>query len=176
MWIIQEKSKNSETDIKLYFYYRTPLVAQWMRASASQCRGHGFDPWSRKILHALEQLSPWATSTEARLRSTRGDAAAMRSPGTAGGRRPHSPQSKEDPVQAKIKIDYSLWISPQLYGQGLYQILKKICSSAQNRTGHSFGNNKFWLGQTETGQASTHSQSQWFRGFTGSREYSVFFF
>ena len=70
---------------------------------------------------------------------------------------------------------FTVNITPALW-QGLYQILKKICSSAQNRTGHSFGNNKFWLGQTETGQASTHSQSQWFRGFTGSREYSVFFF
>ena len=32
------------------------LVAQWLR-SACQCRGHGFDPWSRKIPHAMEQLS-----------------------------------------------------------------------------------------------------------------------
>ena len=32
--------------------------------SACQCRGHGFDPWSRKIPHAMEQLSPCATTTE----------------------------------------------------------------------------------------------------------------
>ena len=30
----------------------------------SQCRGHGFDPWSGKIPHAAEQLSPSATTTE----------------------------------------------------------------------------------------------------------------
>ena len=32
--------------------------------SACQCRGHGFEPWSRKIPHAAEQLSPCATTTE----------------------------------------------------------------------------------------------------------------
>ena len=29
-----------------------------------QCRGHRFDPWSRKIPHATEQLSPCATAIE----------------------------------------------------------------------------------------------------------------
>ena len=32
--------------------------------SACQCRGHGFEPWSGKIPHATEQLSPCATTTE----------------------------------------------------------------------------------------------------------------
>ena len=32
--------------------------------SICQCRGHMFDPWSRKIPHAVEQLSPCATTTE----------------------------------------------------------------------------------------------------------------
>ena len=32
--------------------------------SAWQCRGHGFEPWSGKIPHAAEQLSPRATTTE----------------------------------------------------------------------------------------------------------------
>ena len=32
--------------------------------SACQCGGHGFKPWSGKIPHAAEQLSPWATITE----------------------------------------------------------------------------------------------------------------
>ena len=32
--------------------------------SACQCRGHGFEPWSRRIPHAAEQLGPWATITE----------------------------------------------------------------------------------------------------------------
>ena len=35
--------------------------------SACQCRGHGFDPWSGKIPRAAEQLSPCATTTEARV-------------------------------------------------------------------------------------------------------------
>ena len=32
--------------------------------AACQCRGHGFDPWSGKILHAAEQLGPCATTAE----------------------------------------------------------------------------------------------------------------
>ena len=32
--------------------------------SACQCRRRGFNPWSRKIPHALEQLSPCTTATE----------------------------------------------------------------------------------------------------------------
>ena len=32
--------------------------------SACQCRGRGFEPWSGKIPHAAEWLSPWATTTE----------------------------------------------------------------------------------------------------------------
>ena len=32
--------------------------------SACQCRGHGFEPWSGRIPHAVEQLGPWATITE----------------------------------------------------------------------------------------------------------------
>ena len=32
--------------------------------SACQCREHGFEPWSGKIPHAVEQLSPCTTSTE----------------------------------------------------------------------------------------------------------------
>ena len=31
--------------------------------SACQCRGRGFEPWSRKIPHATEQLSPCITTT-----------------------------------------------------------------------------------------------------------------
>ena len=34
------------------------------KESAFQCRGHGFDPWSGKIPHAVEQLSPSTTTTE----------------------------------------------------------------------------------------------------------------
>ena len=32
--------------------------------SACKCRGHGFEPWPRKIPQAAEQLSPCATTTE----------------------------------------------------------------------------------------------------------------
>ena len=39
------------------------LVAQWLRI-ACQGRGHGFEPWSGKIPHAVEQLTPCATTTE----------------------------------------------------------------------------------------------------------------
>ena len=47
------------------------LVAQWMR-SHWQCRRHGFVPWSRKIPHAMGQLSPmhhnsWASALEPRI-------------------------------------------------------------------------------------------------------------
>ena len=39
----------------------------WWRSSwesACQCRGRGHEPWSGRIPHAAEQLSPWATTTE----------------------------------------------------------------------------------------------------------------
>ena len=39
----------------------------WWRSgweSACQCREHGFEPWSGKIPHAVEQLGLWATITE----------------------------------------------------------------------------------------------------------------
>ena len=32
--------------------------------STCQCRGHEFNPWSGKIPHAVEQLSPRATTSE----------------------------------------------------------------------------------------------------------------
>ena len=35
--------------------------------STCQCRGHRFDPWSRKIPDSLGQLGPWATPTETML-------------------------------------------------------------------------------------------------------------
>ena len=43
------------------------LGLPWWRSgweSACQCRGHGFEPWSGKIPHAVEQLSPCTTTTE----------------------------------------------------------------------------------------------------------------
>ena len=43
------------------------LGLPWWRSdweSACQCRAQGFEPWSGKIPHATEQLSPCATTTE----------------------------------------------------------------------------------------------------------------
>ena len=34
------------------------------KESACQCRRHRFDPWSGKIPHVEEPLSPWATTIE----------------------------------------------------------------------------------------------------------------
>ena len=39
------------------------------KESACQCGRHGFDPWSEKIPHATEQLSPCVTTIEAVLQS-----------------------------------------------------------------------------------------------------------
>ena len=65
-----------------YFKYNTPLpsgiyfqfsikksavgLPWWCSGweSACQCRGHGFEPWSGKIPHAVELLGPCATTTE----------------------------------------------------------------------------------------------------------------
>ena len=35
-----------------------------VRESNCQCRRFGFYPWYMKIPHAMEQLSPWATTPE----------------------------------------------------------------------------------------------------------------
>ena len=40
------------------------------KESTCQCRRHGFDPWSRKLPHAVEQLSPYAPTTVARAPSS----------------------------------------------------------------------------------------------------------
>ena len=88
-------------------------LPRWFNSknSACQCRRHGFDPWSRKTPHALEQLSPSATTTEPMLQSpcsaTR-EATGMRSLLTAMKSSPHlpnwrkGPASNEDPAQPKI--------------------------------------------------------------------------
>ena len=39
------------------------------KKSICQCRRYGFDPWSGKIPHGMEQLSPWATTIEPVLKS-----------------------------------------------------------------------------------------------------------
>ena len=44
---------------------RSPGLPWWLSGEEStcQCRRHRFDPWSGKIPHAAEQLSPCATTT-----------------------------------------------------------------------------------------------------------------
>ena len=44
------------------------------------CRGRGFEPWSGKIPHATEQLSPCATTTEPPLESLRATTTEARVP------------------------------------------------------------------------------------------------
>ena len=50
----------------------TDGLSWWLsgKESAGQCRRHGFDPWSRKILHVAEQLSPCPTTIEPVLKSS----------------------------------------------------------------------------------------------------------
>ena len=50
-----------------YFVIKKDIRASlWLsgKESACQCRRHRFDPWSRTILRAAEQLSLCATTTE----------------------------------------------------------------------------------------------------------------
>ena len=42
----QTKLKQLSTEVFIKRELGTPLVVQWL---SLQCRGHGFDPWSRKI-------------------------------------------------------------------------------------------------------------------------------
>ena len=42
----------------------TSLVVQWLRLHTPQGKGPGFNPWSGKIPHTMEELSPCATTTE----------------------------------------------------------------------------------------------------------------
>ena len=46
-------------------------LSRWLSGKESTCqsRRHGFDPWSGKIPHAVEQLSPWVTTIKPVLQS-----------------------------------------------------------------------------------------------------------
>ena len=46
------------------------LVAQWLRIRLPM-QGTRVEPWSGKIPHAAERLSPWATTTEPALYNPR---------------------------------------------------------------------------------------------------------
>ena len=72
--------------------------------SACQFRGHRFDPWSRNIPHATEQLSPCAAATEAhapRAYALQREVTAMRSLSTAMESSLHSPQLQKARVQQR---------------------------------------------------------------------------
>ena len=60
------QGENLKMGRKAVYYKVLSGLPWWLsgKESACQCRTHGIDPWSRKIPHAPEQLSPWATTTE----------------------------------------------------------------------------------------------------------------
>ena len=63
----QSKSTSSKNPFYVPLSRTISSGLPWWRSgweSACQCRGHGFEPWSGKIPHAVEQLGPWATTTE----------------------------------------------------------------------------------------------------------------
>ena len=56
LWL--ESSQGQDTHLGLLWWSSG-------KEPACQCRRHGFNPWSGKIPRAMEQLSPWTTTTEA---------------------------------------------------------------------------------------------------------------
>ena len=100
-------------DLKNVSYKSQGSALPWWHSgweSAYQCRGRWFDPWSGKIPHAEEQLSPCATTTGpvshnywspcawSPCSATR-EATAMRSPRTATKSSPSSLQLKKARAQ-----------------------------------------------------------------------------
>ena len=96
----------------------TTEISPWSSAweSTCQCRGHGFNPWSGRIPHAMQRLSlsvtttepalesPGTTTTEARhlepvLHNKRSHT--TRSPCTSGREEPLLVTTEKDPVQPK---------------------------------------------------------------------------
>ena len=79
-------------------------MAQWLRIHQPM-QGTRFEPWSGKIPHAAEQLSPRATTTEACTPRARApqqrEATAVRSPRTAMKSSPCSPQLEKARAQQR---------------------------------------------------------------------------
>ena len=82
-----------------------------VRNPPGQCRKHGFDSWSRKILHTVEQLSLRTTTTDAtdathclqQEKPLPWEACAAQLESNPHSPQPEiSPRSKEDPAQPKI--------------------------------------------------------------------------
>ena len=67
--------------------------------SAHQCRRHRFNPWTRKMPHPVEQLSPCATATEPTLRNKR--AIAMTVTRSSPCHHPPLPQLEKVPGQQR---------------------------------------------------------------------------
>ena len=69
-WLVYFKQVNCmvcELYLNKAFFKKSTVGLPWWRSdweSACQCRGHGFEPWSGRIPHAVEQLGPWATTAE----------------------------------------------------------------------------------------------------------------
>ena len=61
-WLVRSEKSSEEYRNKSYKMEFPWWCSGW--ESACQCRGHGFEPWSGKIPHAMEQLSPGTTTTE----------------------------------------------------------------------------------------------------------------
>ena len=80
------------------------------KESACRCRRHGFDPWARKIPHAPEQLSPWATATEPVLWSP--------GPPTPGARVPRAcALDKSSPCSEKLVSTTGVEVPPAAAGR-----------------------------------------------------------
>ena len=120
--LIQELFKGPEI--------RKPRGCPWWLSGeeyACQCRGHGFDPWPRKIPHGVEQLSlrlcsraretilsPWAATAEAHVPGARGwqqenppreKPACHKWRGAPLSETRERPSSNKDAAQPKIKIN-----------------------------------------------------------------------
>ena len=108
-------------------------LPQWSSgwASTCQCKGHKFNPWSRRIPHATGHLSPCTTTTWPELAnwcSATREATAMRAHAPQLENSPNSPQlekaqgSNQDPVQWKVNIflKNGRWIK-SLYSKDIYR-------------------------------------------------------
>ena len=89
------------------------------KESVCQCKRIEFDPWSGKIPHAMEQLSPCATTIGPVLRNKWGPC--KENPCTAMKSGPYSPQleksphSNKDPAQPKINKTIKMYFKKTVW-------------------------------------------------------------